>query len=976
MDFVTAISTGATVKYTTEEYAFKFMETVAHNPHNWLGQLSHHFVGQCFRVVGLKFTVSVEAFEHSYDYPYRDDNLTYVFNAVPFVLQGVESFLKQLPTLLAYYGSEVLKDMPTTRLGKQFYELTQPVPCYLHVVNAWAHVVRSITDNWQREDNGIEKFLTEPLARLSFSILAGLVKLLPNSGDHMLKEVCLNLAVLARYGIFYEETFDYMLTPMLDMFEEHFQLFCEKSALKFVYTSFICEMSNSAGYIKLYKFLEKMLDKFGDGQQRDSNGNLYLRLFTNELITDNYLAIQFETLKRSSTNPLLLATLQYLQSLQRHLVSTEVFPTRFLEQILLVLLNGSSSTIVCSLAAQLYVTLARRQYDEQEIVVHIIETFLKTQHNSRRCASYEQAISLLEYYLLELMAHFPALKNYDYYMYVLNASHVRDELVLFTAHSMYALFGIYTKQYSGEEVARQEIHKLLNHWPRLIERTAQRLSARAVLYGIYFDIDFQALVHHNGELLCQLETFCLSIFLTDQTLTESEFSSLFSSICKSIKATGNENLLVITAQNLQDEYTEISMQLLTHEQEQSQSTSGDVFQSYAHCVRRLFALLKENKMRGHQVCNMYETLAVQLLEPGNITQFLALYGYESLALMLILIQRERDQLEEAEIHEARILQLAQKLRDVCVSGLRSISDNLPQVKSMFCAILVLELGLHHCLPLNAITYDVLLNQLSNPALADKARTNTLFCSYVQEMHLLFRQLHSRVRMALPSNRIWKPLLQFKTLTKLPDYISPELGKLIPVLIKCHIETYAHCLPVIHLHICNESMSKKRVEIAQAAHLQLIEEHASAKEAWLLKLHVFNVSLELLVKNLAVRPMETSASRQRNHLLPLQHLMQLLSTLRLEKSHFNNIARLLYSLKATAIGDQDKQELDKFLTQISTHKYRCEDEHVKELTADELSSSELKAQPPGPLTLWQAEAFSKITDDFSGPSDIPIYSDIM
>lgn len=76
-------------------------------------------------------------------------------------------------------------------------------------------------------------------------------------------------------------------------------------------------MSNNTGYIQLYKFLEKMLDKFGDGQQRDSNGTLYLRLFTNELISDKYLAIQFETLKPSSTNPLLLSTLQYLQALQR-----------------------------------------------------------------------------------------------------------------------------------------------------------------------------------------------------------------------------------------------------------------------------------------------------------------------------------------------------------------------------------------------------------------------------------------------------------------------------------------------------------------------------------------------------------------------------------------------------------------------------------------------------------------------------------
>lgn len=183
-----------------------------------------------------------------------------------------------------------------------------------------------------------------------------------------------------------------------------------------------------------------------------------------------------------------------------HLVSTEAFPSRFLEQILLVLLNGSSTATVCSLAAQLYVTMARRQYNEQEIVVHIIETFMKTQHSSRRCASYEQAISFLQNYLKDLMPHLPALKNFDYYMFVLNASSVRDELVLFTAHSVYAMFELYAEQYSRQETARQEIHKLLHNWPRLIARTAQKSSARAVLFSVYFNIDLKALAQHNVEV--------------------------------------------------------------------------------------------------------------------------------------------------------------------------------------------------------------------------------------------------------------------------------------------------------------------------------------------------------------------------------------------------------------------------------------------------------------------------------------------
>lgn len=190
-------------QFTTDEFGCKFIQTVAQNPHNWIDRVSHHFVGQCFRAVGMNFKVSLDAFRKTYDHPYRDDNLTYIFNAVPFVLNGVEAFLQRLPSVLHIYELELAKDRPTARLGAKFYELTRPVPCYLRVVDVWTQVVRYITENLQHTDNTVDKFLCEPLARLSVSMLCGLVKLLPDSEDKYdhLKDMCLRLAVLARYGI-------------------------------------------------------------------------------------------------------------------------------------------------------------------------------------------------------------------------------------------------------------------------------------------------------------------------------------------------------------------------------------------------------------------------------------------------------------------------------------------------------------------------------------------------------------------------------------------------------------------------------------------------------------------------------------------------------------------------------------------------------------------------------------------------------
>ncbi|EDV96669.1 GH15076 [Drosophila grimshawi] len=508
MDFVTALSTGAKVNFATEQYIYSFIQAVTADPHNWLAKVSHNFVGQCFQVLGLKFNATVESFQQfNYFHPYCEDNLNYVYHVVPFVLSRVEAFLDELPTRLAYYNSQVAQESPDTHLGQQFYDLTNPVRCYLRMVSVWTMVVRVIINKLQLNFNLIDRFICEPLARLSFSLLHGLVRLLPNHGEQfeLLNQVCLTLAVLARYGIFYEATCPAILTPMLDIFAEHFQLFCgaTKSALNFIYIVLNCEMTNSDSYIQTYKFLISMLDKFADGQQRDSANNLYLRLFTNELITDKYLALQFEMLK-GQTNPLRLATLQYLQTLQQHLVSAEIFPLRFLEQILMIVLDVSHvSNAVCSLAAQLYVTLAQRQLHDRQIFVHILELFLKTHHiTQKKVANYDKLMLLLKNYIKKLTPYFPAVQFFKSYQNVFSAGDVRLEVIQLAAQALCALFELYTEQYAESELAQKQVHKLLANWPDLLERTAQRPEIRTVIFGIYSVVDFEAIVNQKPRVSC------------------------------------------------------------------------------------------------------------------------------------------------------------------------------------------------------------------------------------------------------------------------------------------------------------------------------------------------------------------------------------------------------------------------------------------------------------------------------------------
>lgn len=121
-----------------------------------------------------------------------------------------------------------------------------------------------------------------------------------------------------------------------------------------------------------------------------------------------------------------------------------------------------------------------------------------------------------------------------------------------------------------------------------------------------------------------MEKHCLNIFLNDDTLSEAEFAILFTKLSQSIKVTGNEQMLVTAALALQDRYAEISIEMMGR---QLESPKPELLQNYGTCVRCLYSMIKENKLRGHQVCDMYETLASQMLRENVANEHLGMLIY-------------------------------------------------------------------------------------------------------------------------------------------------------------------------------------------------------------------------------------------------------------------------------------------------------------------------------------------------------------
>jgi len=182
MDFVTAMSTVGNTHVSTQVYicafpisnsgiqsvakafAYAFLKAVNSDPQNWINKVSHQFVGQCFRVLGLNFTVSVQAFSQTQDHPYRDDNPNYIFDPVPHVMEGLDGFLGVLPYMLAQVG-EYFVSKGYTCAG--FDEATQPLSCYLRLVMKWIKVVNAMCANMQLSGStAVDRFLCEPLARM------------------------------------------------------------------------------------------------------------------------------------------------------------------------------------------------------------------------------------------------------------------------------------------------------------------------------------------------------------------------------------------------------------------------------------------------------------------------------------------------------------------------------------------------------------------------------------------------------------------------------------------------------------------------------------------------------------------------------------------------------------------------------------------------------------------------------------------
>ncbi|KAH8363932.1 hypothetical protein KR084_000627 [Drosophila pseudotakahashii] len=955
MDFLSAISNVGNTDSLAKDFAVAFLRAVTSDPHNWIVKVSHQFVGQCFHVLGLNFNVSVQAFSQTQDHPYRDDNSNYIFVRVPPVMQELDKFLGRLPPVLAQIADHLASNGIQ---GTEFDELTHPLSCYLRLVMRWIHVVSAMCANMQLSNStAIDRYLCNPLARMSFSILCGLTNLLPKYEDFLgLKKICLLLAEDVRYAIFYRNTCSEVVPPMLEIFRKHHKTFCgaEKTALDFIYCV-LTVMSEDDSYIAAYGFLETMIKQLAEST--DENPNHYLRSFTNELIDVKYVVLQFGIFKESNSKPLLLATLKYLMTLQSNIASAECFSKRFHEVLLqLVLRMQVSSLAVASLAAELYIKLSQRQHQDRDIAQHILETYIKMPDNHRKRQNYARFRTELTLYLKALMQHFPPLGEFEFYAFVLNARNVRLELSLIAAQSASIVFEIHMAAYSSVPESRDQVIELLRCWPYLLQSPSRQNGTRPVLYSIYGMINFETVAELDAEMLVNLEAYCLDNFLSDETLSESEISNLYTIISRSVDATGNIQIHFTASRALRDEQAALQSRLNSNSEGPE---SQELLNAYAKSIRRLHGLLMAKKLHVRYVFSIYETLAKFVLETPTQNENITLYGCECLAAMLVLLHN--DLKDSDDVMGLRISFLVQQLQDFCVSELSNANVDLKRAKFMVCSILTLHINQLPYSNLDSAAYDRVLEILILPPRELQSESVRLSSNYVSDMYFMFRELiKTHTQIVLPSNKILKVVSQYKMSVTKKNTLNFEIEELINDLMESQIESYVHCISLIQLQVYDDTNARKKASRAKTAHLKLIDNNCTALDSWLLRFIIFQDSLDLLVKNIRAMRMEVTSSLQQNRFQPLRQLLILVSNLRLQETHFTSIAKMVCILREDAVGPQEISEVESFITRISTLKYQAEDEEMEAIN-NENFEGKLKVLPPGPFNFWQYNTLKVLRD---------------
>jgi len=170
-------------------------------------------------------------------------------------------------------------------------------------------------------------------------------------------------------------------------------------------------------------------------------------------------------------------------------------------------------------------------------------------------------------------------------------------------------------------------------------------------------------------------------------------------------------------------------------------------------------------------------------------------------------------------------------RDLRTTELSNDRLDFKRAKFMFCSVLILQIYQLPNSSLDTAALDTIIELLASPPRDVQPVDDLPANEYVSDMYFLFRHLIKAAEILLPSNRMWKILVQYKASVPAMRYLDLEIEKLIDAVMEFRIDIYINCLPIIQLHLYHESKAKKKASVALTAHVQLIGRNCAVLDSF-------------------------------------------------------------------------------------------------------------------------------------------------
>uniref|UniRef100_A0A1A9WLD6 Uncharacterized protein n=1 Tax=Glossina brevipalpis TaxID=37001 RepID=A0A1A9WLD6_9MUSC len=844
MSFLSLLRSGVTVEKVASEFVqnlFNKSEVLK----EFSLEIAASFVTECLAAIGITCNITADQLnqpEKNFPWPLKELNV-YVFHCNEGEFKIFEHFLVLICSMSANHFE---LQLPTVADIED--KVDTAIDYLMYLLACW----RSVHIQLKRmEESNKRKHFEEPIARINFHFLLGFNDLRQKycSAFPTLDKICHFLYIDALPGLYYKKTHELILNGLLKLFEEDFHFFyrCLKPNYMFYYEAFLVKYESSTTHSRIYKSLQNLLRNEEDE----------LNVLTALLIQQPMLDIYYTTLVRGTISSVFtkIEALNFLKLLQEKLVVLDVFTYEFIESILGLVLKKNQH--LSERAAELYVILMRKKFDNQLILLHIIYYYAHrnlTPHNLNHCVR-------------QLSKYFDCFMKFGNFLQII-CNEVHTDTVRSHCAQILLMMAKIKIEISASSV-KLEIEQLMLIIPGIIEQIKCQ-NTILILLEIFdlFDIKEwpkQCIDNFIGQTL----DIFFHLEKNFDYLVLMKISNIFHN-CLLFNKEWNHLSLIIDSTVLN--FQQLRRNLREVEDKKQMVENKNLVIKYCELLKRVNIMVKIKYNLFDNLMEMISTLEAQFLQKTIFKDFIEqnksfidIYALEiicSCILKAYRIERNKGNIRKHGIN------LIEHIWQLVVNVKELLKQPVVRIKSYFYILLILMSS-----PLFKLEYSV-YNKCLEILLAlnfsrytqnlkdgnESTQMHPVRClQYKKYMLHLFTQFHKIQRIDIQTNTIWKLCIYYG----FNDHkFNKELEELLITLAEHRMNIFKHILPVViyNLYRRKPVISYKQIVLILENYKKLIDNHKRIESPSSMNVHVVLLILQMTEKVLDVQPISSNNNR--------------------------------------------------------------------------------------------------------------------